>query len=461
MAAAPQTVIILFLIAISAFYQTHSKPNGFSLKIIPRDSPESPLYPGNLTTLERIERLIKFSQARARYVELTSSPNATTLYHPDNIRLTLLRDNFFYIVQVGVGTPMTKVFLLLDTGGGLIWTQCQPCLNCYPQKSPMFDSRQSSTYHKLPCSHPFCQGDRALYKCVNDDCVYNINYGGGGSTAGIASMERFTFPVDLATTRQIDQIIFGCAKYSQNIQFAKSGIISGILGMSLSPDSLASQLSDVTQKRFSYCLVPFTQAQQAPSVVRFGDDIPHPSSNIQITPFVPTPGSHYFNLNLLDISVGFRKLGFPPGTFKARADGSGGCIIDSGALIPQINQNAEGGRNAYREVMGAFQQHYEVTFKLKRVGKVPQGFALCYQYTQDFKQFTSMTYHFEDADYIVDPKYVNFYDEQGGYFCVALLPGGGKSILGAWHQQNMRVTYNGNINSLQFSVETCANDIQN
>lgn len=54
---------------------------------------------------------------------------------------------------------------------------------------------------------------------------------------------------------------------------------------------------------------------------------------------------------------------------------------------------------------------------------------------------------------------MNFYDEQGGYFCVALLPGGGKSILGAWHQQNMRVTYNGNINSLQFSVETCANDI--
>ena len=70
-----------------------------------------------------------------------------------------------------------------------------------------------------------------------------------------------------------------------------------------------------------------------------------------------------------------------------------------------------------------------------------------------------MTYHFKDADYTVDSKYVNFYDEQGGYFCVALMPGNGKSILGAWHQQNMRVTYNGNTNSVEFSVETCSNDI--
>lgn len=144
MAAPPQPILIFFLITVSAFHLTLSKPNGFTLKLIPRDSPESPIYPGNLTTLERIERLIEFSQARARYIELTSSPNATTLY-PENIRLTLLRDNFFYMVQVGVGTPATGVFLLLDTGGGLIWTQCLPCLNCYPQRTPMFDSSKSSS----------------------------------------------------------------------------------------------------------------------------------------------------------------------------------------------------------------------------------------------------------------------------------------------------------------------------
>ncbi|XP_004297903.1 PREDICTED: aspartic proteinase nepenthesin-2-like [Fragaria vesca subsp. vesca] len=320
------------------------------------------------------------------------------------------------MVQVGVGTPATGVFLLLDTGGGLIWTQCLPCLNCYPQRTPMFDSSKSSTYQKLPCSHPFCQGDHPLYQCVSNECVYNINYGGGASTAGIASIETFTFPVDTATTVRLGPVVFGCSKYTKNVQFAKGGAISGILGLSLSPDSLASQLGAVTQKRFSYCLVPFTQAQQAPSLVRFGDDIPHPSSNIQITPFVPTPGSHYFQLNLLDISVGFNKLGLPPGTFAVAPDGSGGCIIDSGALIPQINQNVVGGINAYRKVMFAFQSFYNSFQQLTRIGKVPQGFALCYKYPPDFNQFTTMTYHFEDADYTVDSKYVNFYDEQGGYF---------------------------------------------
>ncbi|KAL6191776.1 hypothetical protein ACLB2K_038165 [Fragaria x ananassa] len=242
MAAPPQPILLFFLITVSAFHLTLSKPNGFTLKLIPRDTPppppppppESPIYPGNLTTLERIERLIEFSQARARYIELTSSPNATTWY-PENIRLTLLRDNF-YMVQVGVGTPATGVFLLLDTGGGLIWTQCLPCLNCYPQRTPMFDSSKSITYQKLPCSHPFCQGDHPLYQCVNNECVYNINYGGGASTAGIATIETFTFPVDTATTVRLGPVVFGCSKYTKNVQFAKGGAISGILGLSLSPD---------------------------------------------------------------------------------------------------------------------------------------------------------------------------------------------------------------------------------
>ncbi|KAL6185331.1 hypothetical protein ACLB2K_041465 [Fragaria x ananassa] len=369
MAAPPQPILIFFLITVSAFHLTLSKPNGFTLKLIPRDSPESPIYPGNLTTLERIERLIEFSQARARYIELTSSPNATTLY-PENIRLTLLRDNFFYMVQVGVGTPATGVFLLLDTG----WSN----LDAVP------------TFLKLLLP-------KNSHVRLDNECVYNINYGGGASTAGIASIETFTFPVDTATTVRLGPVVFGCSKYTKNVQFANGGAISGILALSLSPDSLASQLGAVTQKRFSYCLVPFTQAQQAPSLVRFGDDIPHPSSNIQITPFVPTTGSHYFQLNLLDISVGFNKLGLPPGTFAMAPDGSGGCIIDSGALIPQINQNVVGGINSYRK---------------------------------------------------------------GGYFCVALMPGNGKSILGAWHQQNMRVTYNGNTNSLEFLVETRSNDVE-
>ncbi|XP_007212353.1 aspartic proteinase nepenthesin-2 [Prunus persica] len=448
------TSLFLCLISISTFHPTYSKPNGgFSLKLIPRDSPESPLYPGNLTVVERIQRMIKFTEARAHILDLISSSNYSTI-EPNN--LSLIRDSFFYMVQVGIGTPVEFQFLLMDTGGGLIWTQCQPCINCYRQtKTHIFVPSQSSTYRRLPCDHPLCHGDLPLYQCVNDECVYNIGYGGGSSTRGVVSYETFTFPLD--ATRTIDNMIFGCSNDNRNIQFSIHGVISGIMGLSLSPDSLVSQLADQTQRRFSYCLVPFTEAQMQPSVLRFGDTIPLPSSNVYTTPFVTPGGSNYYHLNLLDISVGMRPLMFPPGTFTARIGFSGGFFIDSGALISQLDQNLVNERNVYREVMRAFQNHYD-SFHLQRLGRVPEGFPLCYKYPPEFNQFASLTYQLEGGNYVVDPKYVNFYNTQAGYFCVAMMPGTGKSILGAWHQQNMRVTYNGAINSLQFSTETCAND---
>ncbi|KAF5478852.1 hypothetical protein F2P56_005381 [Juglans regia] len=217
------------------------------------------------------------------------------------------------------------------------------------------------------------------------------------------------------------------------MQFAKNGVISGVLGLSLSPDSLVSQTLDEDYQRFSYCLIPFDETIiMTPSLLRFGSDIPLPPTNIQTTPFVKPPsGTNYYLLNLQDVSVGFHRLGFPPDTFKPKQDGTGGCIIDLGALISRLDQNTINGHNAYREVMGAFQNHYD-SFKLQRIGKVAEGLELCYKYTQDLKEFATMTYHFEGADYTVDSKYVNFYETQAGYFCVALLPGNGKSLLGVY-----------------------------
>ncbi|KAF5478854.1 hypothetical protein F2P56_005383 [Juglans regia] len=305
----------------------------------------------------------------------------------------------------------------MDTGGGLIWTQCEPCKNCYKQAYPIYNSRASITYRKLPCNHPLCQGDNAHYQCVNGECVYDLGYLGGASTKGVASFETFKVPVDESNAKYIYNVIFGCSNDNQGMQFVKNGVISRVLGLSLSPDSLVSQTLDEDYQRFSYCLIPFDETIiMTPSLLRFG---------------------------------------FPPDTFKPKQDGTGGCIIDSGALISRLDQNTINGRNAYREVMGAFQNHYD-SFKLQRIGKVAVGLELCYKYTQDFKEFATMTYHFEGADYTVDSKYVNFYKTQTGYFCVALLPGNGKSLLGVWHQQNMRIIYDVNIGALQYAIENCA-----
>lgn len=159
-------------------------------------------------------------------------------------------------------------------------------------------------------------------------------------------------------------------------------------------------------------------------------------------------------MNLQGISVGSHRIGFPPGAFKLKQDGTGGCFIDSGAIVSRIALNADW-IDAYGEVISAFQHHYD-SFRLQRVeGHKP--FELSYKNRpSSFKEYASLTFHFENADYTVDPQYVNYYDTHNELFCVVILPMEDKTILGAWYQQDMRITYDSHIRALQFAPETCA-----
>ncbi|KAH7546669.1 hypothetical protein FEM48_Zijuj01G0226100 [Ziziphus jujuba var. spinosa] len=115
------------------------------------------MYPGNLTAPERMQWLINISQARIHHSQSKTSPNATKS-NPENIRSTIIRELFFFAVHVTIGNPTWGVYLLMDTGGDLIWTQCQPCRKCFDLEYGIFDPRISTTYSKLPCDHPLRQG---------------------------------------------------------------------------------------------------------------------------------------------------------------------------------------------------------------------------------------------------------------------------------------------------------------
>ncbi|KAK1581859.1 hypothetical protein Q3G72_009726 [Acer saccharum] len=168
----PVAALFLCLFIFSKFHFSASKSVGFSLNLIPRDSPQSPLYPGKLTKLERFQRSVDFSHARANYVTSFSTTTRNATSNPDSIVVRLTHDDFYYIGAVEIGTPPREVLLMVDTGGAQIWTQCEPCINCYDQDYPRYDSEASNTYHRLPCEHPLCSGNNALYQCVNDACVY-------------------------------------------------------------------------------------------------------------------------------------------------------------------------------------------------------------------------------------------------------------------------------------------------
>ncbi|KAE8677280.1 putative Monovalent cation:proton antiporter [Hibiscus syriacus] len=400
---------IWFISLYSALFQHHfafatSNSSGRTLRAVLNDSPSSPLYlVGNLTRTERIGRLIKVTNARIDYLNKLS--NFTTKVGENNIRLPLYLDGLIYAVGFTIGSQHHPVKLLMDTGGSLTWTQCQPCSGCFPQTLPIYDRRASTTYATLPCSHPFCSGEQRHYNCVNDVCVYDVTYGGGSSTQGVASLETHPFcsgeqrhyncvndvcvydvtygggsstqgvasleTFDFFVNQQMHafpNVLFGCSDASSDISFENSEI-SGIFGLSLGPDSILNQLSHFIGYRFSYCFAPFSGGIPHPLLVRFGEDIP-PLHNAQTTMFVQPPFRvYFFYMELMEISVGNYRINFPPYTFEIRGDGSGGSFIDSGAMITQIDANTPG-LNAYEEVLNVFDSYYESEGLQTRRGRI-------------------------------------------------------------------------------------------
>lgn len=71
-------VFLSLVITFSILSFSVSKSSGFSIRLIPGDSPESPLYPGKLTHCEKIERMANISITKAELMKLRSTQNATS-----------------------------------------------------------------------------------------------------------------------------------------------------------------------------------------------------------------------------------------------------------------------------------------------------------------------------------------------------------------------------------------------
>ncbi|OMP04485.1 Peptidase A1 [Corchorus olitorius] len=451
MSLALQFILITLLFQFQFAITSTSNPSGLSIKATVHNSPQSPLYQiENLTIAERVEKLIKITKSRVNYLESVSYQNAKLT--PNNIHIGIYREDLFYAVGFTMGSQR-QVKLLLDTGGGLTWTQCQPCRRCFHQTLPIFDPRLSSTYGTVPCDHPYCEGPYSLYDCENGLCVYDAQYGGGASTNGVASFESFQFLMSDGSIRSFSNVIFGCSYESSDFAY-KNTDISGIFGLNTSPDSMSSQFSPLINSRFSYCFIPFFDAIPRPLVLRFGEDIPQPP-HLQSTLLLwVTSRPHLYFLELLDITVANHRIGFQPDTFQIRPDGSGGMFIDSGCLFSLIDTNTIG-INAYQTVMRVFRAYYG-SRGLQRTQSV-MGFELCYEIPPTYNDFASITFHFNGADYTVDGE--NGHLVLSERFCVAIGKKAGKSVLGAWQQQNKRIIYDRSMGVLQFADEQCINDV--
>ncbi|XP_021815358.1 uncharacterized protein LOC110757915 [Prunus avium] len=131
-----------------------SAKGGFSVDLIHRDSPISPLYNPSLTPSQRLANALRRSINRLNHF----SPAASSLSQdgPNQVQATLIMKRGEYLMEASIGTPLFPIKAIANTGSDLIWTQCKPCPSCYQQTDPLFDLEKSSTYKTLPCSSNQC-----------------------------------------------------------------------------------------------------------------------------------------------------------------------------------------------------------------------------------------------------------------------------------------------------------------
>ncbi|XP_020156884.1 aspartic proteinase nepenthesin-1-like [Aegilops tauschii subsp. strangulata] len=350
-----------------------------------------------------------------------------------------------YHMSVSIGTPPLTFPAILDTGSDLVWTQCAPCTQCFPQPTPLYEPAGSSTFSKLPCASPLCQSMPSPFRACNaSGCAYDYRYV-VGFTAGRLATETLT--VGGATFREVT---FGCST-------ANGGHMdnaSGIVGLGRSPLSLVSQLGI---GRFSYCLRSDSEAGASP--ILFGSLASVTGDDVQSTPFVRNPAvpvrrAPYYYVNLTGVTVGATDLPVAPSTFGFTRAGAGGVIVDSGTTFTYF---AEAG---YVMLKQAFLS--QTAGRLTRVSGAPFDFDLCFEAGGDLDvgavPVPGLVLRFAGgAEYAVPRlSYFDAVDEQGRVACLLVLPTRGVSVIGNVMQMDLHVLYDLDGGVLSFAPADCA-----
>ncbi|KAF9592680.1 hypothetical protein IFM89_016757 [Coptis chinensis] len=399
--------------------------DGLTIKLIHRDSIESPLYPGNLTMEQRIVRLNQQSKVRLEQMALVAAMTRTA------------------------ATPNQTI----DPNGVIHAPShglCEGCNPCFYQKPPLFPYRKSTTFSESLCDS---EGQCEFGICEEGKCTYTLEYGNGAITEGGLSFEKFTFNSNDGGVEAFDQLRFGCGFKQSNFDFELAdpmqNEIAGILGLGRGPTSFPNQLQ---LSDFSYCLRPWYNEggiQKISTFLRMGNDVRFQGGQtIHTTPLDPH-GSHYY-VTLEGISFEGVRLPIEASAFARTPDGKGGCFLDTGSPWTVIQ------RKEYDIVRAAMQTY----FRDFNVAQLPLGqglFDLCYiNPNQEEISYPSMTFHFHLTDFEIDPNQLFLTLVDG--FCLAVGPHDHdffSILIGNHMQTNRRFIYNTEYNFLAFAREDC------
>ncbi|KAE8693165.1 putative aspartic protease [Hibiscus syriacus] len=404
-------------------------PSGFSVDLIHRDSPLSPMYNPLETEFDRFYNAYNRSVSRINRFR----PTYSKAFQSD-----IVANGGEYFMRISIGTPPVSVLGIADTGSDLTWVQCKPCEECYEQKSPLFDPTKSSTYKSVQCGTDPCNvldGSDRVCDPEKNTCKYSYSYGDRSFTKGNIALENFTVgPVSFPN------LVFGCG-HNNGGTFDNVG--SGIVGLGGGPLSLVKQLEKSINGKFSYCLQAPESAAESSTFI-FGT-AKESNAVTSTTPLVQRDPSTYYYVTLEAVSVGDKRL--PYGSFSSSsATEKGNIIIDSGTTLTFLQS----------KFYNSLESTLEEAIKVERVSDPKGLLSPCFKAGQD-TDLPTITFHFGGGAEVKLQPQNTFAQLQDDMVCFTMVPSNDIAIFGNLSQMNFLVSYDLEERTVSFTPTDCTN----
>ncbi|KAJ0239979.1 aspartic protease [Hirschfeldia incana] len=443
-------VTILFF---STTLSSSTNPKHFTVELIHRDSPHSPLYNPQTSLTDRLNSAFLRSISRSRRFSHQTQTD---------LQSGLIGAGGEFFMSITIGTPPVNVLAIADTGSDLTWVQCKPCQQCYKENGPIFDKEKSSSYKSEPCHSRNCNAlstnERGCDE-AKDVCKYRYSYGDKSFTRGDVATETISIGSASGSPVSFPGTVFGCG-YNNGGNFDETG--SGIIGLGGGNLSLISQLGSSISNKFSYCLSHKSSTINGTSVINLGtSSIPSRDrgskfSSVISTPLVDKEPQTYYYLTLEAISVGNTKIPYTGTTYFPNDDGAsstgvtkGNIIIDSGTTLTLLESG----------FYDRFGEAVEGSVTGAKRASDPQGLlSHCFRSGSAEIGLPEITVHFSGADVRLSALNA-FVKMSEDMVCLSMIPTTEVAIYGNFAQMDFLVGYDLEARRVSFQRMDCSADL--
>ncbi|KAM0904942.1 hypothetical protein ACQ4PT_017675 [Festuca glaucescens] len=419
-----------------------------TLALLHRDAVFGTTYPSKR---HAVVALAARDGARAEYLQQRLSPSSSSTYQPtmttevgSKVVSGISEGSGEYFARVGVGSPPTEQYLVVDSGSDVIWVQCLPCTQCYAQADPLFDPAASTSFAAVPCGSGVCRTlPGGSSGCgAGEPCRYEVSYGDGSYTEGVLAMETLTF----GDSTPVQEVAIGCGHRNRGLFVAAAGL----LGLGWGPMSLVGQLGGAAGGAFSYCLASRGADAGAGSLV-FGRSDAMPVGAVWVPLLRNAQAPSFYYVGLTGLGVGGERLPLQSNLFDLGEDGGGGVVMDTGTAVTRLPPDAYAAlRDAFTDAVG---------------GGLPRApgvslFDTCYDlsgYASVRVPTVALYFGGDEGTALTLPaKNLLVAMDDHGMYCLAFAASAsGLSILGNIQQQGIQITVDSATGYVGFGPTTC------